>query len=44
MVSKGPEPEKLAITRAAAHTVEERGIFTIIAKHYIFIRYIEDTI
>lgn len=29
VVRSGPEPEKLAKTKAAAHTVVERGMFTI---------------
>lgn len=29
MVRSGPDPEKLARTRAAAHTVVERGIFAV---------------
>lgn len=32
VVRRGPEPEKLASTRAAAHTVVERGMFVIIVK------------
>lgn len=30
VMSIGPEPEKLASTSAAAHTVVERGMFVII--------------
>ena len=30
VVSSGPEPDRLARTKAAAHTVVERGMFTII--------------
>jgi hypothetical protein len=32
-----PEPERLAISRAAAHIVVDRGIFTIIFNHYVLI-------
>jgi hypothetical protein len=30
VVRRGPEPEKLASTSTAAHTVVKRGMFTII--------------
>lgn len=30
VVSSGPEPEKLAMSRAAAHIVVDRGMFVII--------------
>lgn len=30
VVSKGPEPEKLASTKAAAQTVVERGILMVV--------------
>jgi hypothetical protein len=33
VVRRGPEPEKLASTSAAAHTVVERGMFTIMSRH-----------
>lgn len=33
VVSRGPEPEKLASARATAHIVVERGIFRIIVNH-----------
>lgn len=31
----GPEPEKLASTRAAAHTVVDRGMVMFILKRYV---------
>lgn len=33
VVTTEPEPEKLARTRAAAHTVVERGMFAIRSEH-----------
>jgi len=35
VVRSGPEPERLARTRAAAHTVVERGIVTIMMPCYV---------
>jgi hypothetical protein len=29
VVSSGPEPDRLASTNAAVHTVEERGMFVV---------------
>jgi hypothetical protein len=35
VVSSGPEPDMLAMNRAAAQTVVDRGIFTIISPCYV---------
>jgi hypothetical protein len=35
VVRSDPEPEKLARTKAAAHTVVERGMLNIIWKHWV---------
>jgi hypothetical protein len=35
VVTSDPEPEKLARTKAAAHTVVDRGMLRIIWKHWL---------
>lgn len=35
VVSSGPEPDMLAMSRATAQTVADRGIFTIMSPRYV---------